>query len=207
MTPLQFFIHPLAKLEDLAKLETGRKRLYYWSKKNMLNEYGDTVLSEDELMELLYSNPTVNLANLNIDSNNVGMFNSAVKELYLDYPLLSRYTKPTVSIKEFDKSKQANWHMPQEYKDLDIAEYVLSLCTDNQAVLQRVGYELIEYQKLDFFEALQFLKYMVDVMRKNDIVWGVGRGSSTSSYVLFLLGVHKIDSIYYDLDFKDFIKQ
>ena len=32
-------------------------------------------------------------------------------------------------------------------------------------------------------------------MRENNIVWGVGRGSPVASYVLFLIGVHRINSI------------
>ena len=95
--------------------------------------------------------------------------------------------------------------MPQEYKELDIAEYLLSLC-QTDAELQRVGHELLEYQKLDFFDALRFLKYFVDIMRNNNIVWGVGRGSSVASYVLFLLGIHKIDSIKYNLSSDEFFK-
>jgi DNA polymerase III alpha subunit len=47
---------------------------------------------------------------------------------------------------------------------------------------------------------------MIDVFNKNNIVHGVGRGSSTSSYVLYLLGVHFIDSIKYDLDINEFLK-
>jgi len=43
-------------------------------------------------------------------------------------------------------------------------------------------------------------------LRKNNIVWGVGRGSSVASYVLFLLGVHKIDSMYYELSVDEFLK-
>ena len=53
---------------------------------------------------------------------------------------------------------------------------------------------------------LQWLKYLVDTCRANNIVWGVGRGSSVSSFVLFLIGVHKIDSIKYDLDWRDFLR-
>jgi DNA polymerase III alpha subunit len=48
--------------------------------------------------------------------------------------------------------------------------------------------------------------YLVDVMRENSVVWGVGRGSSVASYVLYLIGVHKIDSVKYNLDFKEFFK-
>jgi len=43
-------------------------------------------------------------------------------------------------------------------------------------------------------------------MRRNNIVWGLGRGSSTASYVLYLLGVHKINSLYYDLSIEEFLK-
>jgi DNA polymerase III alpha subunit len=43
-------------------------------------------------------------------------------------------------------------------------------------------------------------------MRKHNIVWGVGRGSSVASYVLYLIGVHKINSMYYDLDIEEFLR-
>jgi hypothetical protein len=95
--------------------------------------------------------------------------------------------------------------MPEEYKNLDIAEYVLSLCkTDEQR--QRVGEELLLYLDRDLFTLLQYLKYLVDTMRQHNIVWGVGRGSSVSSYVLYLLGIHRIDSMYYSLDIKEFLR-
>jgi DNA polymerase III alpha subunit len=50
------------------------------------------------------------------------------------------------------------------------------------------------------------MKYLVDTLRKNIIVWGVGRGSSVASYILYLIGVHRIDSLYYDLDIAEFLK-
>jgi DNA polymerase III alpha subunit len=72
--------------------------------------------------------------------------------------------------------------------------------------LQRVGTELLLYQERNMFDLLRFLVYIVDVMREQDIVWGVGRGSSVASYVLYLIGVHKIDSLYYDLDIAEFLR-
>jgi len=95
--------------------------------------------------------------------------------------------------------------MPDEYKELDIAAYVLGLCTQDYE-LQRVGEELLLFQERDAFNLLRYMKYLVDTLRKNNIVWGVGRGSSVASYVLFLLGVHKINSIYYNLDIEEFLK-
>jgi len=169
----------------------------------MMNKYGDYILDEKEVVEVLYNNPNVDLTRINITE--VQKFNEAIESLYIDADKLAQYTEPNVSVEEFDSQYQQNWHMPQEYKDLDIAKYLLDLCS-NDAELQRVGHELLEYQKIDFFDALRFLKYMVDTMRENNVVWGVGRGSSVASHVLYLLGVHKIDSLKYNLDPDEFFK-
>jgi DNA polymerase III alpha subunit len=106
---------------------------------------------------------------------------------------------------DFDTANQNNWHMPVEYKDLDIAKYVLDLCKTEEE-LQRVGEELLLFQERDMFDLLRYMKYLVDVMRTNNIVWGVGRGSSVSSFVLYLIGIHKINSLYYDLSIDEFLK-
>jgi DNA polymerase III alpha subunit len=70
----------------------------------------------------------------------------------------------------------------------------------------RVDEELLLFIQHGMFDLLFYLKYLVDTMRENKIVWGVGRGSSVASYVLYLIGVHRIDSIKYDLDIKEFLK-
>jgi DNA polymerase III alpha subunit len=108
-------------------------------------------------------------------------------------------------IDKYDDAMQTQWHMPDDYKELDIAEYILSLCQEDYE-LQRVAQELLLYQERDLFNLLRYLKYLVDTLRKNNVVWGVGRGSSVASYVLFLLGVHKIDSLHYQLDINEFLK-
>ncbi len=95
--------------------------------------------------------------------------------------------------------------MPPEYQALDIAEHVLSLC-NTQEELQRCGQELLLFQERNLFDLLKYLKYLVDVMRDNHVIWGVGRGSSVSSYVLYLLGIHRINSMFYDLDPSEFLR-
>jgi hypothetical protein len=95
--------------------------------------------------------------------------------------------------------------MPEEYQQLDIAEHIVSLC-QTDAELQRVGHELLLYQERGLFDLLRYLKYLVDLMTENRLIWGVGRGSSVASYVLYLLGVHRIDSLYYDLDPEEFLR-
>ena len=52
----------------------------------------------------------------------------------------------------------------------------------------------------------QLAEYSEINLKTNSIVWGVGRGSSVASYVLFLLGVHKIDSVKYNLDWREFLR-
>jgi hypothetical protein len=110
-----------------------------------------------------------------------------------------------ITVEEFHRQQQSSWHMPDQYKNMDIAAYVLGLCTA-EAELQRCGAELLLYQERDLFNLLKYLKYLVDTMTANHIIWGVGRGSSVSSYVLYLLGVHRIDSMFYNLDIAEFLR-
>jgi DNA polymerase III alpha subunit len=120
-------------------------------------------------------------------------------------PELIKYTGDNCSINQFDEKNQSHWLMPKEYHELDIAKHILDQC-GNDEELQRAGQELILFQERDMFVLLKYLKYLVDTMRKNNIVWGVGRGSSVASFVLFLLGIHRINSLYYDLSIDEFIK-
>lgn len=110
-----------------------------------------------------------------------------------------------VSIEDFDKSNQTKWFMPENYCN-NIIEHIYSLCsTEDQR--SRVDKELLLYAQYDLFDLLKYLKYLVDTMRANRIVWGVGRGSCVASYVLYLLGVHKIDSLKHNLNINEFLKE
>lgn len=111
----------------------------------------------------------------------------------------------TISVPDWDAVQQQQWHMPDEYRNTDIAEHVLNLC-QSDAELQRVGQELLLFQERGLFDLLKYLRYLVDILRQNNVIWGVGRGSSVASYVLYLLGVHRINSMYYDLDPAEFLR-
>ena len=161
--------------------------------------YGQIIYDEDDLCDLYLKNTNLNLDRAIVE-NTVSIV-SAVAEL----PKLKPYSVLNLSLEEFDTIQQNNWKMPEEYKTMDIAKYILEQCKTDQE-LQRVGEELLIFQERNMFPLLQYLKYLVDIMRKNNIVWGVGRGSSVASFVLFLLGVHKINSLYYDLPISEFIK-
>ena len=170
------------------------------------NKFGEIVFSETDLMDqIMQGKDVTNWKEVCVDPR----IQPETILSYLEDPgQLMTWTFPEnsdISVPEFHARNQANWHMPNEYKELDIAEHVLGLCKTD-AELQRVGQELLMFQERDLFDLLRYLKYLVDTMTQNRCIWGVGRGSSVASYVLFLLGVHRVDSVYYDLDIKEFLR-
>jgi DNA polymerase III alpha subunit len=167
------------------------------------DQYGQAYTDSNELCNLLYKNPTLDISKFQVEDSLE--YNRSVAELHAELDLLDSYHSISQTVEEFDSILQRNWRMPKEYKELDIAAYVLGLCKEEHE-LQRVGEELILYQERNLFDLLRYLKYLIDTLRKNNIVWGVGRGSSVASYVLFLIGVHKIDSLYYNLNIDEFLK-
>jgi len=96
--------------------------------------------------------------------------------------------------------EKGDWFIPDEYVGMDIEKHLKGLAK-NDVELSRIEEEL-EFVKRRFggLEILKFLKYLVDVMTEHDIVWGVGRGSSVSLFVLYLLDVHMVNPIRYGID-------
>lgn len=110
-----------------------------------------------------------------------------------------------LDIKEFDQQCQNNWLIPDDYKNFDVVGYCLEKCKSDVET-QRVLDEIDAFTQKNMMPVLRTLKYLVDTFRQHGVVWGVGRGSSVSSYVLFLIGVHKINSIKYQLDWREFLR-
>lgn len=167
------------------------------------DDCGVAYTTSAELCSLLYQDPELDLARFNVEDPME--YNNSVIALYADLPRLQRYIDGFTDVKEFDAANQSKWHMPDEYKTFDIAQWLLDKC-GTQAELQRVGEELLLYAERDLMDLLRYLKYFVDTMRANNVVWGLGRGSSVASYALYLLGVHRINSMYYDLDIGEFLR-
>ena len=170
------------------------------------DKYGQGYTTEDELCDMLYQNPDLMLDLFYVEDPNT--FNTAVDKTYAGFKHLKPYLGnigSDITVEQFDYLNQLDWYMPDEYKTLDIAQHILDLCT-TEPELQRVGEELLLFQERDLFNLLRYLKYFVDTMRKNNVVWGLGRGSSVASYVLYLLGIHKVNSLYYDLPIEEFLK-
>jgi len=170
-----------------------------------IDEVGQIIHDENELVEMLYTNPELDLSFFTMESPEALLYNSSVMDTYAELPQIKEYQPFQGGAELFHEFNQSQWLMPKEYKEMDIAKWVLDQCK-TQEELQRVGEELLLYQERNLFPLLSQLKYIVDTWRKNNIIWGVGRGSSVASYVLYLIGTHKINSMYYDLDIQEFLK-
>jgi len=118
---------------------------------------------------------------------------------------LAPYTELSVDISEFDHVLQNNIFLPEYYKNISVYDFLLNK-TKCEIHLDRLNQEFDAFEQRNLMGVLRFLIYLVDVLRENNIIWGVGRGSSVSSYILFLIGIHRIDPIKHNLDWKEFLR-
>ena len=167
------------------------------------DQYGQIIYNESDLVNMIMRDAIIESLQGMLVEPGVSLETASA---YLEQvPELVEYAFTDMTVEEFDAVNQNSWHMPDEYKHMDIAEYILSLC-DSDVKLQRCGQELLLFQERNLFDLLRYLKYLVDTLRANNMIWGVGRGSSVASYVLYLLGVHRLDSMFYDLDAREFFR-
>ena len=172
------------------------------------DELGIPRFSNKDLVNLIYSGHAdkmhVVLCEKEIETEK---FNKALEDIGLDP--LNWYIPLNVDKTNFDNVCQGHWFMPDEYKELNVWKYLVKKCDERgewPQNISRITAEYREFESRKMVHLLQYMIYLVDFMRENDIVWGVGRGSSVASYVLYLIGVHRINSVQYDLDWREFLR-
>ena len=156
------------------------------------------IFEESDLFELIYQGVDIDTVSSKIYVDNLVEFSQHSNITFL---INKNFDLPTDL---FDKQQQSNWAMPENYQNMDIEGFLVNVCPKEN--YERLITELQAFREKNMIDLLRWLKYFVDTCRKENIIWGVGRGSSVSSYVLFLLGVHKIDSIKYKLNFTEFMR-
>jgi DNA polymerase III alpha subunit len=62
------------------------------------------------------------------------------------------------------------------------------------------------WKKINLVDMLRTLIYIVNTFEEHKIIWGTGRGSSCASYILYLVGLHQVDSVEYELDIGEFFR-
>jgi len=170
------------------------------------DELGIPRFSNRDLIDMIYSGHADKVHVVLCDpSDDVDKFNAAMEEQGFDK--LQKYIPLDVDQKTFDGVCQSEWFMPEEYKNIDVQEFCLHKVGGKLTPeYKRACEELAEFKARGMIDLLRYMIYLVDFMRENNIVWGVGRGSSVASYVLYLIGVHRINSIQYDLDWREFLR-
>lgn len=137
-----------------------------------------------------------------------------VDHLTPDIKTYNKFVSPANAIVQKDKCNKISnaWNIPPEYANLDVVAYVFdkhheefSDRPDFHQRERRLAEELVLFEKRRFFDVLRAIIYIINTLNAHNVVWGVGRGSSVSSYVLYVIGTHDVDSVEYELDIRDFL--
>ncbi len=164
-----------------------------------IDENGKVVYEVDGLIDILLNGGRIP-SDINFETNDETRLYNKYSKLFGSEKQLRNVSRQTTH-----EQNQDNWFMPKKYIELDLDDYFSKLITTPKEV-DRVAMELKRWEEKKFTNVLKFCIYFMDYVKENDIIIGVGRGSSCSSYLLFLIGLHRVDSIKYDLDITEFLK-
>lgn len=126
-------------------------------------------------------------------SDDLSQYINRLHKEHLQYPVPQKHVDTT------------HWFIPETYRTMNIEKHLIDQCPKENH--DRLMSELVMFRQHDMIPMLRTMKYIVDTLRANNIVWGVGRGSSVASYVLHIIGVHKIDPIKYSIPIEEFFKE
>lgn len=105
------------------------------------------------------------------------------------------------------------WRIPDTHKYLDLIQTVSTIYAERfanlpnaEAYKARMINELAEIESREMSDFIRCLIYIVDVFRRKGVVWGVGRGSSCASLVLYMLGVNAVDPVRFNIPMEEFFK-
>lgn len=163
------------------------------------DKFGNPVFQEQDIFNMLYKGQLEYLDQIFTEPT------EDVIKLFKNLELKQKQLDPYEDLGFFDEANQCEWFVPNEVTQFPIVEWLYSQCTTEEERV-RVDEEITAFIEHGMFDLLFCLKHIIDTLRANNIVWGVGRGSSVASYVLYLIGVHKINSIKYNLDWREFLR-
>lgn len=164
--------------------------------KTALHNMPGTMLKESDLVELLYQEKA---GPLTVAHDVLDLYFNGCEQLGQEVVFKIKELPETL------EEASSNWAMPEKYKELDIDIYFAEkINTVKEA--ERVVEELALFRERGLEPMLRFMIFLVDLMKENNIIWGVGRGSSVSSFLLYLVGLHQINPIKYNLGIEEFIR-
>ncbi len=165
----------------------------------ILND-GTVICEDDALIEMIYQGIDLDMVFAK-PSSSVILYNQTIKQFDNDLkPLTVAEQSQFQDINWFN-----HWTTPTNYQTIDIWDFCYNRCKNIEEI-DRVQKELILFEERNMFPVLKHLIFLVDHFRSNNVLWGVGRGSSVSSFVLYLIGINRINPLIFNLDIKEFLK-
>ena len=168
-----------------------------------LDKYSNPIFSEQDLFDALYTGRQFSVDDTMLVEERTENIRNLETEL--EFKFLEPY-QTHFEVSDYDRACQSVWNMPDEYKLMDIEQWVREQGPPWDPNFTRIEEELAAYKARNMLDLLRWLKYFVDTCSKEQVLWGLGRGSSVASYVLYLIGVHNIDPIKYNLDWQEFLR-
>lgn len=161
---------------------------------------GTVICNESAIVELLYAGNDIDKV-VAYPTDDVNLYNAV--DQFLDTQFGSIETATSELYQNVDWFSY--WITPEPYNAIDIRDFILNKCKSEKELI-RAEQELELFEHRNMFPIIRHLIYLVNHWREQKIVWGVGRGSSVSSFILFLVGINRINPLDYDLEIDEFIK-
>lgn len=161
---------------------------------------GTVILTPDAAMEVMYAGGSLDGAWLG-PGEEVTMHNDSNRMLDMGFTQIQATEQPRYQGTQWYRQ----WTTPEPYASMDVLALCVDRCgTDDERI--RVCEEYKLFEERDMVPVLRHLVHMVDAMRAAGVTWGVGRGSSVGSFVLYLIGINRINPLEHGLDIHEFLK-
>jgi DNA polymerase III alpha subunit len=169
-----------------------------------INKYGQAILSSDNLRNLVLQGKSISHLNV-IQDSETELFQQYQAELLSETITFLDAPEELLSFDEFHENCAKEWVFPVIYQQINVKTWLLDKCKTQHEV-DRVNEEYKLFEERNLIMLLRLFIFLVNYMRENKLIWGIGRGSAVSSFCLYLIGIHRVDSLKYNLNIKDFLK-
>lgn len=167
---------------------------------------GDSSFELDTLYDYVLSGKTLNeQCYVTEESEDVAKFNSLQNQVQLGVK---------TELKEINK----DWDIPAYYLNLNVEEYMQAKLVEEIEIneeldeldiddrVDRLETELKLFEYYGMTNILRTAIYIVETFKQKNVIWGTGRGSSCCCYCLYLIELHDVDSVLFDLDLTEFFR-
>lgn len=163
-------------------------------------EDGTVICDQRSIMELLYQNKSLDGV-ISEPCEDIELYRAANRMLDSNFANIETASDQVYGKVEWSE----HWLTPEPYASIDVKSLCMSKCQD-QTELDRAIMELDLFEQRGMIPVLQHLLYLMDDWRQRGVVWGVGRGSSVGSFVLYLIGINRINPMEWGLGIEEFLK-